>query len=221
MLKKWIEEIRKKPNLYKIESWKYQISGNVIEISILPAYLKDKIDYRCSVIAVGQVLKALMCKLEQQQSNFHIQSFPTLENPAVVASVRMDESREFIRQSSSESKDSYKKIDPEILLNKLAKEYQLEIEDISDSSILETSGLNQESFNAWFGLFSANNNPFTWLNIGYLKECFQADCHNQFPEREYKIVDFCKDDFVNEKLHKQKNNYLHTIIGLKTKVAAS
>lgn len=220
MLRKWIEEIRNKTDLYKIESWKYQISGNVIEISILPAYLKDKKKYRCAVISVGRVLKALTCKLEQRDSNFHVQSFPTLENPGVVASIRIDESRELVQKPASFMSKSFEEKDPEILLHELAREYQLEIVKIQGSDILERTGLNQEDFNSWFGLFSAHNNPFTWLNIGYWKESFQDDCHNQFPSREYKVIDFCDAGYEDQSLFKQNNRFLHSIIGLNTSVPA-
>lgn len=223
MLKKWIDEIRKHPDLYKTDSWKYHISGNVIEISILPIHLKDKNAYRCAVIAVGRVLKALSCKIEKQQSNFHIQSFPTLENPAVVASIRMDENREFLRNPALANNKSLKKNAPEKLIRTLAKQYQLDIRQIQKQDSLQMNGLNYNEFNSWFALYSTFNNPFTWLNVGYWKESFQNECYDQTPTRDFRVIDFCHDNNNEDKpdIEIPQNKYLQSVIGLNVTVKSS
>lgn len=219
MLKKWIEEIREHPVLYKTDSWKYHISGNVIEISILPAHLKDRYAYRCAVIAVGQVLKALSCYIEKQKSNFHIQSFPSLENPAVVASVRIDENRGFLRKPVSAKNNSLKSSKPEVAVQKLAKQYQLDIQEIQEPGKIQGGGINSSDFKLWFILYSAFNNPFTWLNIGYWKESIQNDCADLLPPREFTILDFCE-DHKEEHLNVEvpNNKYLQCIIGINSTI---
>lgn len=219
MLKKWIEEIRKHSNLYKTDSWKYHISGNVIEISILPAYLKDKNNYRCSVIAVGQVLKALSCYIERNQSNFHIQSFPSLENPGVVASIRIDVNSTFVRNSTPSKDKSHKKSDPEKIIQTLARQYQLDIKQIEQTEILQGNGLSSSDFELWFALYSTFNNPFTWLNVGYWKESIQNDCHDHLSPNEFRVIDFCVDDEAEKpNLQSSKNRYLQSLIGLNSTV---
>lgn len=222
MLKNWIVEIRKHPDLYKTNSWKYHISGNVIEISILPEFLKDKYTYRCSVIAVGQVLKALSCYIEKQKFNFHIQSFPTLENPGVVASIRMDENSEFIQNSGLSNNKSLKKSEPEKMIQTLARQYQLDIQQIQQPDTLNINGVTCNDFKQWFALYSTFNNPFTWLNIGYWKESIQNDCHDQLPPREFRIIDFCLDaEKEKPSLKIPENKYLQSIIGINATVKNS
>lgn len=221
MLKKWIEEIRNHPDLYKTDSWKYHISGNVIEISVLPTHLKNKQTYRCAVIAVGQVMKALSCCIEKRKSNFHIQTFPTLENPGVVASIRMDENSEFVRNSKPANNQSLNNSNPESILQTLASQYQLNIEKIQDSNQLKVVDVNTSEFNVWLGLYSISNNPFTWLNIGYWKESVLKDCYEKLLPHEVKVVDFC-DDAHGEQLDQLTagTRYLQSIIGLDAKVTA-
>lgn len=221
MLKKWIDEIREKPDIYKTDSWKYHISGNAIELSILPVYLKNKSSYRCSVIAVGQVLKALSCYIEQHQSNFHIQSFPSLENPEIVASIRMDGKNALLQNSDEAKKRTLKKIQPEHIVQTLAKQYQLDIKKIENPDELQLENINFAEFDSWFILYSTFNNPFTWLNIGYWKESIQNDCHDQFSIEKYKITDFC-DNADREQSHIEipKNKYLQSLIGTNLKVQA-
>lgn len=219
MLKKWIDEIREKTDLYKTDSWKYHISGNVIELSILPVYLKDKSSYRCSVITVGQVLKALSCYIEQQQYNFHIQSFPSLENPEIVASIRMDGDNTFLQCSDETNKRSLNQIKPQKIVQTLARQYQLDITKIENPAELQFEGINVADFNSWFVLYSTFNNPFTWLNIGYWKESIQNDCHDQFSIQEFKIIDFCDDACEDQSDMKiPKNKYAQSLIGINQEI---
>lgn len=216
MLKKWIDEIQGKPDLYKTNCWKYHISGNVIELSILPVYLKEKKAYRCSVISIGQVLKVLSCKIEQHQANFHIQSFPSLENPEIVASIRMDQTSDFIRNAKSKKDGSVKKrgsITNRIKV--LAREYQLDIKTVESTTELNIEYLPFDQYNRWLALYSTFNNPFTWLNIGYFKEALLKDCYNDFTLKNLHFSDFCsnKDNHITD-LQLPDNKYLQSLVGI-------
>ncbi|MDX1641177.1 MAG: hypothetical protein R3220_05740 [Balneolaceae bacterium] len=219
MLKKWIDEIRKKPDLYKTNSWKYSISGNVIELSILPVYMKDRDTYRCAVIAVGQVLKALSETIEQHQSQFHIQSFPSIETPEIVASLRMDINSGTKNHSKPASKKISKEIDPESVVSAFARQYQLNLQVI-DSPANKVEELKNLDFNTWFILYSTFNNPFTWLNVGYWKEAVENEFLKESQLSGYKIINLC-DDELSEKpdLQVPKNKYLQSVIGLNAGVS--
>lgn len=216
MLKKWIDEIQEKPDLYKTNCWKYHLSGNVVELSILPVYLREKTAYRCSVISIGQVLKALSCNIEQHQANFHIQSFPSLENPEIVASIRMDQTSNFIRHSKSQKEESAKKrgsITDRIKC--FAREYQLDIKPVKNSDELDIKYVPLTQYKRWLGLYSTFNNPFTWLNIGYFKEVLLNDCYNEFTLKNVHFFDFCsnKDDHGTD-FQFSDNKYLQSLIGI-------
>lgn len=218
MLKKWIDKIRNQPNLYKSEAWKYHISGNVIEISILPVFLKDRKSYRCSVIAIGQVLKSLSCRIEKRESNFHIQSFPSLENPGLVATLRMDEHSSFSRSTNHKRLTSLKECTPAVTISTLAKQHQLEIQELTEPIEFQSEDLNFDDYHSWFALYSSFNNPFIWLNIGYLKESIQHDCHNLLGIQESTFVDCCS-TLEDEKpiLQAPENKYFQSIIGVNPK----
>lgn len=211
MLKRWIDEIRKQSDLYATDSWKYLISGNSVEFSIVPVYIQDKKNYRCSVIAVGQVLKTLSCYLEQRHCHYHIQSFQNLDNPGLVATLRMDESNSIsIRNLKNQQKyRSLKNSQPESAIRTLAKQYKLDIREISEPFM----DANLKDCSLCFALYSTYNNPFTWLNIGYWKETIQNDCHHLLPPQEYKIIDFFKVE--EEKPFENQNKYLQFVIGIK------
>jgi hypothetical protein len=216
MLKKWIDEVRVQSDLYKSDCWKYHLSGNVIELSVLPAYMKQKESYRCSVIAVGQVLQALSTKIEQEDLNFHIQSFPSLENPEIVASIRMDEKGEFTgKLSSQEEKRSEPESASDVICN-LAKEFQLEtkVVDILDPQL--SKEIPFKDYNTWLIVQSVFNNPFTWLKIGYLVESLRNKYFYQSEENEdLYIADLCSSDIDQyPDLGIPENKYLQSLIGI-------
>jgi len=216
MLKKWIEEIREQPDLYKADCWKYHISGNVIEISILPDFIKQKDLYRCSVIAVGQVLKVLSIKIEGNNSAFHIQSFPNIDNPEIVATIRMHNNGEFPATSAKRNQNNSSKTVTEVI-KKLANENQLEVEQIASISALDLndSEIPTNDYNTWFKLYSAFNNPFTWLNIGYMKESVRHEFAT-----EKSLSDVCLIDYISLKNNQEAdhsssdNRYLQYLIGI-------
>lgn len=215
-MKKWIDEVRVQSDLYKSDCWKYHLTGNVIELSVLPAYMKQKESYRCSVIAVGQVLQALSTKIEQEDLNFHIQSFPSLENPEIVASIRMDEKGEFTGKLSSQKKKRSEPDNASTVINNLANEYQLETRVVD---ILETQSSEEipfEDYKTWLIIQSVFNNPFTWLKVGYLVESLRNKYSYQSEENEdLYIADLCSsdvDEYPDQGIPEDK--YLQCLIGI-------
>jgi hypothetical protein len=178
--------------------------------------MKKKESYRCSVIAVGQVLQALSTKIEQEDLNFHIQSFPSLENPEIVASIRMDEKGEFTgKLSSQEKKRSEPESASDVICN-LAKEFQLEtkVVDILDPQL--SKEIPFKDYNTWLIVQSVFNNPFTWLKIGYLVESLRNKYFYQSEENEdLYIADLCSSDIDQyPDLGIPENKYLQSLIGI-------
>lgn len=215
MLKKWIDEIRIQSDLYKSDCWKYHISGNVIELSILPDYMKQKKTYRCSVIYVGQVLKALSKKIEKENLNFHIQSFSNLENPEIVATIRTDEKNEFTGNSNLKEKSYDSKQDVASLIQTIAKKYKLEVQEVEATSQLNLNEISTENYPRWVAVYSTFNNPFTWLNIGYFKEYLRKEFAGLSSLQKCCFLDFCDskaNDFSSLKIPESK--YVQLLIGI-------
>lgn len=215
MLKTWIDEIRTQTSIYRSECWKYHLSGNVVEFSILPVYLKNKKLYRCSVISVGQVLLALSDKIKNQRLNFHIQSFPTLENPEIVASIRMDQAVDSTKHSRTPDREVNRKQDLTKILNNLVKQHQLRLRKIEDFSILKMDeDLSFENYNSWVNISSVYNNPFTWLNLGYFKESLRGQL-SHLPADYIAIFDLCS---IRKKQSQDqqtdKKEYVQFLIGI-------
>lgn len=217
MLKKWIDEIRIQSDLYKSDCWKYHVSGNVIELSILPAYMEQKKTYRCSVILVGQVLKALSKKIEKEHLNFHIQSFSNLENPEIVATIRTDEKNEFTGNSNLKEKTQDSDQDVASLIQTIAEKYKLEVQEVKPTSQLNLKEVSTENYPTWIAVYSTFNNPFTWLNIGYFKESLRNEFTVLPASKKSCFLDFCDSkvyDFPSLKIPKSK--YIQSLIGIQT-----
>lgn len=193
MLKEWILQIRQDSRYYCIESWKYRISGNVLELSVTPADTKNKQVYRCSVITVGQVLRALSCKIEDADSHFLIQSFPAIESPEIIASIRMDKNS-YHTDTFPPCSPDYKPGDTVLSrVQTLSRLYQFSLHPCTkpDKTFLpETEDADLKRLK-WYALASQFDNPFTWLNVGYWKESLQKDCRNFVIEKPWPITDFC------------------------------
>lgn len=195
MLKTWIENIKKQQDHYECDSWKYNISGNLLELSVLPAYSKNKEKYRCAVIYIGQVIQALTCEIEKSGYQFHIQSFPSLENPSHVASIRIDKkgnSNFFSKENGYNTLPDFDKTTGCVtIMSNIADWLQLKLLDSKPDLFQKISGKNAPEGSKHFALLSEYDNPFTWLKIGYWKEMIYSDCKNYLNQNPPVISDFC------------------------------
>ncbi len=192
MLENWILEIRKKADTYQSHTWRYQISGNSIELSVLRHYLKDKEAYRAAVIAIGRVLKALSYKIENSKSYFLIQSFPSIENHEVIASIRMDEKK--YHESPENSFDSDKTDESfEDELKRYTEYYQLKLEH-PEQEFIQNCGFGDDKTKSqnWHLITSKFDNPFTWLNVGYWQETIAHTFAKKHKREPHFIMNFCR-----------------------------
>ena len=206
MLKEWILKIQQDSDHYCSDTWKYHISGNVLELSILPQFTRNKQIYRSSVITIGQVLRAISCKIEDAESHFLIQSFPSIESPEIIASIRMDK--------NSYHNDSFPSCNPEhdntstlSRVKTISELYQFSLKESDppdDTFIPEGVGKNSHS---WYALTSKFDNPFTWLNVGYWKETMLRGCRGDSKTQESpKFIDFCDYSTWNRPVMKLPGN---------------
>ena len=170
MLENWILKIREDTETYLSHTWRYQISGNSIELSVLRPYLKNKETYRSAVIAIGRVLKALSRKIEKSSAQFLIQSFPSIDHHEVVASIRMDENSTAENSIKSLPKTA-KKEGYQEMLNRVTEFYQLKIEQ-AEPALMRAFGIDTHKYQKknWQLVTSKTDNPFTWLNVGFWQE---------------------------------------------------
>lgn len=214
MLKDWILNIKKSGHHFCSDVWKYRISGNVIELSVSPQLIKKQREYRCAIITIGQILKDLSIKVERTGSSYHIQSFPNLEAPEIIASIRME-------HRTGNSKDPFPVLEKEIFeysieekLFSITKKYQF---DIVKSDIPLRMSLNLESFEnkTWFVMTSKHDNPFTWLNLGSWKASMQSN-GQVIPYKESIFVfEFCsREEWERIKLTFPVKDHLQAVIAI-------
>lgn len=206
MLKEWILKIQQDSDHYCSDTWKYHISGDVLELSILPQYTRNKQIYRSSVITIGQVLRAISCKIEDADSHFLIQSFPSIESPEIIASIRMDK--------NSYHNDTFPSCDPEYdktstlsRVKTISDLYQFSLKESDPpDDLFIPEGVDKNS-HSWYALISKFDNPFTWLNVGYWKETLLRGCRESSKIQESPtLIDFCDDSKWNRPASKLPDN---------------
>jgi hypothetical protein len=170
MLKQWIYQIRQHPEHYGTAFWKYQLSGQVLDLFIQAPYHLDKASHRGGVVKIGMVLQALSAKFHQNECSFLIQSFPSLEDSRHVASIRVVKSKEKEKDRLIESfkadSTAISKINKMI---EFASENELKMLEI-EASDLPDNFIKSSKSRSWHVLCSEYNNPFIWLKVGYWQE---------------------------------------------------
>src|SRR5690625_5312596 len=102
LLKNMMDEIRADTSGYNTELWHYRVSGNILELTVQLSSRRDRKGYRTAVISAGQAIRTLTSRLEELGHYTLIQSFPSLEHPELVASVRLyDRSEEHTSELQS------------------------------------------------------------------------------------------------------------------------
>lgn len=218
MLTHWIKLINQNKDHYGCDLWKYNISGNVMELLAIPSYDKNREKYRCSVIKIGQVLQFLSTRIDENQINCHIQSFPNIENPGLIASIRINHKKN--QKQTSVFSESPETPPPspggvQTLLS-LASDNQLVLDPIPQSQFATYQiDLNEEK-RLWYILSSGYDNPFTWLKIGYWNELVYQTLSP--PETSSLLIrtELCSRRFFSVPPEVQNGDrYLQAVVGLK------
>lgn len=171
LLKNMMEEIRTDTSGYNTKLWHYRVSGNILELIVQLSSRRDHGGYRTAVISAGQAIRSLTCRLEELGHYTLIQSFPSLEHPELVASVRLYNTYgiEKGKPAAQTAAESFCSI-PELLthLKKVASRHELNLlhapEKLSPKDHLACHSAEL------YLLTSRFDNPFYWLKTGYWRE---------------------------------------------------
>lgn len=173
MLKTWIEQIKNQPDRYGTVYWKYHLSSNMLELSVKKEFVQQESEYRNAVISIGKVLQALRQKLTGEGLQHHIQSFPNLDDSALIAAIRIFNSA---KSKSKKSVNTQKGDEPAFMLEALencAAANQLNLHHIHPTELPDVVIPSPDKKFSWFALCADHDNPFTWLRVGYWKEYLQ------------------------------------------------
>jgi len=170
MLKIWIEQIKNKPDHYGVDYWKYNISSNMLELSVQKEYLEQKDEFRKAVISIGKVLQALQHKLTDEGYQHHVQTFPNLDDSALIAAVRiLSKSRVKNTSNCPENIVEDENLIPENL-ESFARANQLILHKVDSSDLKDVVIPAPDSNFNWYALCANTDNPFIWLRVGYWQE---------------------------------------------------
>jgi hypothetical protein len=170
-LKDFMSGLAQLQRLQAPDLWSYQLSGNVCELTTPFPIHREHERYRNAVIRIGRVVQALIHNLEKEGIEFHLQSFPNLENAKLVASIRITGGA---AQNQSQPGEQMPFLSFEEA-QQIARKHKLNLCEVSKSHIPKSEILDSQEY-TWYGLHSRYNNPFTWLQCGYWLESINQHC---------------------------------------------
>jgi hypothetical protein len=168
MLKSWIEQFKIEPEHYGCKLWKYHVSNNMLELFVKKEFIHKEEEYRKAVISIGKILQALRHKLQNAGYQHHIQSFPNIDDPALIAAVRFFNPPE-TRVKKSQKTQPDTRLIVEALQN-FASANQLSLKQLKQSQLSRFVLPDSNSDFNWFALCADHDNPFIWLRVGYWAE---------------------------------------------------
>lgn len=170
-MKDYIQILQKRRLQSNPSYWTYSVSGDIIELKIIPSLKKDPDKYRIGVIHAGFIIQQCRRKMINQDSPPLIQIFPSIMENELIAIFRF-----------SSSKNIIKKPDLQSILQRKTKKDPLQIdrslftiEEISKSSQLDFIDIPKNSL----AICTYSENPFTWLNVGYQVEILQNELNQK------------------------------------------
>lgn len=154
--------------------WSYKISGNVVELNVLPKMESEPNDFRLAVVQIGQVLDRLRHEYSHTVEEPQIQVFPNLMEINLVAVIQFTHSKP--NRSSMASKNGHSQEKYSVTFStvkELAKNNHFKLHQTdTDLSELDTHEEVDTDADAYI-LWAASNNPFIWLKTGYITEQIQ------------------------------------------------
>lgn len=195
MLKQLIDDVRADHRTSNTTLWYYRISGNIVECIAHPSYYHNRMEYRSAVISVGQAIHSLTKRLQSLGLFSLTQSFPSLERPELIASVRYNErsdSGNVKPASHADSADPGRSAGSLGFLKMEAVRQELNVlpapKDFSIPSSRPFTG--DTSSYVMYLLTSRFDNPFYWLKTGYWKENTNSFMESAPPASDRIITDF-------------------------------
>ncbi len=147
--------------------WNYSISGNIIELKIIPSLKKEPNKYRIGVIQAGSVIQQCRLAMLNQENPPVIQIFPSIMENELVAIFRFSSSKNIVKRP-----DMHSTLQHKAKKNLLQIDRSLfSIEELPKSSRLDFLDIPKNSL----AICTYAENPFTWLNVGYQAEVLKKD----------------------------------------------
>lgn len=173
-LKKWIDEIRAENKEYAAGNWMCRYSGDTAEFIVHPHVIYHTDRFKHAVIRIGMILTRLSKKMEETGYVFHVQTFPSLEDLKIVASIRLNVNLSQGNNNNSlkipPAADAGKQPTAAEVLNKKARHHRLEVIPIDNKKGLPQLETPAGDKSSWHLIGSDHDNPFTWLHVGFFAE---------------------------------------------------
>jgi len=178
-LKKWIDEIRAENKEYAANNWMCRYSSDTVEFIVHPHVIYHADRFKHTVIRIGMILTRLSKFMDEVGYLFHIQTFPSLEDLKIVASLRLNVnlsqgSNHHNKNSANKPSEAPtgKRCSSADVLNKRARRHNLDVVPVSENIDLPqlATPSTGNSNNSWYLVGSSNDNPFTWLHTGFYAE---------------------------------------------------
>jgi hypothetical protein len=169
MLTPIIHKIKDRIEKSRSSLWNYRISGNQIELIVVPNYLKEPERYRRAIINAGRALQEIQLTIESEGDKAMIQTFPSIDETQLVATIRILKDDYSTVKGFSPVLDQTK----QDLFKSIANQFGLFISVFDCSLVSKIEALNipdyfsdPDNCEKVFILQSMRENPFIWLKTG-------------------------------------------------------
>ena len=178
-LKKWIDEIRAESKEYAAGSWMCRYSGDTAEFIVHPHVVYHPDRFKHTVIRIGMILTRLSKQMEEAGYIFHVQTFPSLEDLKIVASIRLNVNLSQGNQTSIRNSNGTRNPDAAEAekprysagyLKKRAQHHRLKMVPVTNTDELPQFSNASDSGSKWYLIGSSHDNPFNWLHVGFFAE---------------------------------------------------
>jgi len=169
MLTPIIHKIRDRIEHNESSFWNYRVSGNQIELIVVPNYLNEPEKYRRAVIKAGRALQEIQLTIESEGNKAMVQTFPSIDETQLVATVRIIKEENppvkgFLPKFNQTKGEQFKSI---------ANQFGMFISVFDCSLVSKIDELHipeyfsdPENCEQVYILQSMRENPFIWLKTG-------------------------------------------------------
>lgn len=170
-MRAFIDILNEKLKESRFGLWSYKITGNVVELKVLPNMENEPHDFRLAVIQIGQVLDQLRHEYSHSLEKTQIQTFPNLMEINLVAVIQFTHSRPSRKIQPSKNGINRQKYSADLKsIKELVDKHHLKLHQTDiDLAELHPDHDNCSETDAYV-LHSNSNNPFVWLKTGYFTE---------------------------------------------------
>jgi hypothetical protein len=211
LLKKRIEEIRAMGEEYASGYWTCRTTTDMAEFRVNTPIIYKKEKFKHAVIKIGMILSSLSRLLEQEKIPYHIQTFPLLEDLSIIAVIRFNVNLNRVNEAKGNQIPDTENRHSSLVhyARKRANQFMFELLPVTDANSLDR--INPDS--DWYLLGSNHNNPFTWLNVGYLAEDLQIHSSADDVKRPQILSGLKLHTLTEKPVVNNSPEYIHAFIG--------